>query len=69
MSRTLPILALVVVAAAAAVLVNVALLRAATSRNDPVGKLSPRVHLPAPPPEVIRPHTGPVEGGDDSDDD
>jgi hypothetical protein len=68
MRRTLAILLLVAAAAAAAVLVNVTLLAAATSGNDPVGKLTPRARLPAPPVDVIRPHTGPVEHEGEGDD-
>jgi hypothetical protein len=63
----LSIVALVVFAIAAASLANFALLGYATSGNDPVGKLTPRAHLPSAPAEIIRPQTGTVEeeGGDD----
>jgi hypothetical protein len=64
-----PLLLLVLLAGAAvAVLANFALLGAVGSGSDPVGKLSPRVRLPAPPASVIRPHTGPVEQGKEGDD-
>jgi hypothetical protein len=49
---------LVAIAATAAVAANVVLLGAAASNNDPVGKLSPRVHLPAAPHWIVRPTTG-----------
>jgi hypothetical protein len=60
-------LALVVAAAAAAVLLNLLLLDRASARNDPVGKLTPRTHLPAAPQWTIRPTRGHVEdrGADD----
>jgi hypothetical protein len=68
MRRVLPILLLLAAAAAAAVLANVALLGTATSGSDPVGKLRPRANLPPPPAGVVRPSTGPVEQGGESDD-
>ncbi|HZO62131.1 MAG TPA: hypothetical protein VFB35_04055 [Gaiellaceae bacterium] len=68
MRQRASILLAVAVAIATAVLANVALLHTATSGNDPVGKLNPRVELPATPANVVRPHTGPVESGDDRDD-
>lgn len=52
----------VVAAVAAAVLLNLVLLDRASSRNDPVGKLSPKANLPAAPPGVVQPRTGPIEG-------
>lgn len=57
----------VAVAAAAAVVANLALLDFASSGNDPVGKLRPQAHVPAAPATVIRPHVGRVsgEGADD----
>jgi hypothetical protein len=64
--RALSLLALLGVAALVAVLVNVVLLNTA-SGNDPVGKLSPRAGLPAPPAKVIRPYTGAVEHDDNDD--
>ncbi len=68
MTRASVILVVLAVAAAAAVLINVALLRTATSNNDPVGKLTPRAHLPAQPATVVRPHTGPVQTAGEGDD-
>jgi hypothetical protein len=65
--RALSLLVVLGAAALVAVLVNVVLLMSTASGNDPVGKLSPRAGLPAPPPRVIRPYTGTVEH-DDSDD-
>lgn len=58
---------LVAAAAAAAVLANVLLLGSAAATNSPVGRLSPRVHLPAAPPWTVRPTTGRPhdEGADD----
>ena len=54
-------------AAAAAVALNVLLLGSASAGNDPVGKLSPRAHLPAAPHWTVRPTTGHPrdEGADD----
>lgn len=59
--------AAVVAAIAAAVLLNLVLLDGASSHSDPVGRLSPKAQLPAAPPGVVRPQTGPVEhdGHDD----
>jgi hypothetical protein len=58
---------LVGAAAAAAALLNLLLLGQASSQNDPVGKLTPRTHLPAAPGWTIRPTSGHVEdqGADD----
>jgi hypothetical protein len=53
---------------AAAVLVNLAVLGAASSQNDPVGTLSPRAKLPAAPAWTVRPHTAHIEPGDSRDD-
>ena len=50
MTRTLLVAAIAAVAAAAAIAANVLLLGSAAASNDPVGQLSPRVHLPAAPP-------------------
>lgn len=60
-------IALVAAAAAAAVLLNLLLLGRASAQNDPVGKLTPRTHLPAAPQWTIRPTHGHVEdrGADD----
>ena len=56
--------ALVVVAAgAAAITLNVLLLDRTTNRSEPVGRLTPRVHLPAAPAWTIRPRHGPIEDG------
>jgi hypothetical protein len=60
----------VLVAAAIAIVANVALLDFASAGNDPVGKLKPQAHVPnapATPASVIRPRVGPVtdEGADD----
>jgi hypothetical protein len=61
-------LLLLAAAAAAAVLANVALLGAATSGSDPVGKLRAHANLPPPPAGVVRPSTGTVEHDNESDD-
>ena len=45
-------------AAAAAILANVLLLGSASASNDPVGRLSPRAHLPPAPHWTVRPTTG-----------
>jgi hypothetical protein len=45
-------------AAAGAILANILLLGSAAANNAPVGRLSPRVHLPAAPPGTVRPTTG-----------
>jgi hypothetical protein len=54
-------------AAAAAIAANVLLLGSAAASSDPVGRLSPRVHLPAAPHWTVRPTTGKPhdEGADD----
>ncbi len=53
------LISLVVVAAAAgAILANVLLLGSAAADNAPVGRLSPRAHLPAAPSWAVRPTTG-----------
>lgn len=61
--------AIVLVAAAAAVLLNVLLLGRATGANDPVGKLRPLVSVPATtvPGWTVRPAHGETEndGADD----
>jgi hypothetical protein len=58
---------LVAAAAAAAVVLNVVLLGSASAGNDPVGRLTPRAHLPAAPQWTVRPTTGRPhdEGADD----
>lgn len=66
-------IAVVLAAAVVAVALNVLLLNTASSGNDPVGKLTPMASLPsqtepqAPPPGVIRPSTGPIEGEGEDD--
>ena len=56
----------VVAAAAAAILANVLLLNSAAANNSPVGRLTPRAHLPAAPHWTVRPTTGhPHDGGAD----
>ena len=54
MTRTLLVLLVVAVAAAGAIAANVLLLGSAAAGNDPVGRLSPRAHLPAAPHWIIR---------------
>jgi hypothetical protein len=53
--------------AAAAITLNVLLLGRASSQNEPAGRLTPRVNVPAAPSWTVRPTTGPVEdrGEDD----
>jgi len=63
MTRTLLVAAVVAVAAAAAIAANVLLLDRAAASNDPVGQLSPRVHLPAAPPWTVRPVDGHARDG------
>lgn len=66
-SRKLIVVLLIAVAAAAAIAANVLLLGSAAAGNDPVGRLTPRAHLPAAPAWTIRPTTGHPndEGADD----
>lgn len=66
MSRPL-LVALVLVAAAVAVALNLLLLGRASAQNDPVGTLSPRAHLPAAPAWTVRPatHEREHDGADD----
>ncbi|HEU5215742.1 MAG TPA: hypothetical protein VFU30_09400 [Gaiellaceae bacterium] len=52
----------VAAAAAAAIVANVLLLGSATATSDPVGRLSPRTHLPAAPHWTVRPTTGRPRG-------
>jgi hypothetical protein len=54
-------------AAAAAIAANVLLLGSAAAGSDPVGRLSPRAHLPPAAHWIIRPRTGQPhdEGADD----
>jgi hypothetical protein len=63
MTRTLLIAAIAVAAATAAIAANVLLLGSAAAGNDPVGRLSPRVHLPAAPAWTVRPVNRPVRDG------
>jgi hypothetical protein len=58
MTRTLLVAAVAAVAAAAAIAANVLLLGSAAASNDPVGQLTPRVHLPAAPAWTVRPAHG-----------
>jgi hypothetical protein len=53
--------------AAAAIAANLLLLGVASASNDPVGRLSPRTHLPSAPHWTIRPTHGRPrdEGADD----
>jgi len=52
---------------AAAITANILLLGSAAASSDPVGRLSPRAHLPAAPHWTVRPTTGHPhdEGADD----
>ena len=53
------LIAIVVAAAAAgAIVANILLLGSASAGNAPVGRLSPRTHLPAAPHWTVRPTTG-----------
>jgi hypothetical protein len=53
----------VAAAAAAAILANILLLGNAAADNAPVGRLSPRAHLPAAPHWTVRPTTGRPQDG------
>jgi len=66
-TRKLAVLLVVAVAAAAAIAANIVLLGSAAASSDPVGRLSPRAHLPAAPHWTVRPATGRPhdEGADD----
>jgi hypothetical protein len=61
------VLLVVAAAATAAITANVLLLGNAAASNDPVGRLSPRAHLPAAPHWTVRPTRGQPqdEGADD----
>ena len=63
MTRTLLVAAIAAVAAAAAIAANVLLLGSAAASNDPLGQLSPRVHLPAAPHWTVRPTRGHAHDG------
>ena len=52
------LLFVVAAAAAGAIAANVLLLGSAAANNAPVGRLSPRAHLPAAPHWTVRPTTG-----------
>ena len=56
--RKLLVALLVAAAAAAAIVLNILLLGSAAADNAPVGRLSPRAHLPAAPHGTVRPTTG-----------
>jgi hypothetical protein len=59
-SLRVKVLVMLVVAAAAAgaIAANLLLLGSATANNAPIGRLSPRAHLPAAPHWTVRPTTG-----------
>jgi hypothetical protein len=65
--RKLLVLLVVASAAAGAIAANVLLLGSAAATNDPVGRLSPRAHLPSAPHWTVRPTRGHPhdEGADD----
>ena len=66
MKDKLLVLLVVAAAAVAAIVANVLLLGNAAASNDPVGRLTPRAHLPAAPHWTVRPTTGrPNDGGAD----
>jgi hypothetical protein len=67
MKAKLLVVLLVAAAATAAIVANILLLGSAAATNGPVGRLSPRAHLPAPPRWTVRPATGHPndEGADD----
>ena len=67
MTRKLLLLFVVASAAAGAIAANILLLGSAAASNDPVGRLSPRAHLPAAPHWTVRPPSGRPhdEGADD----
>ena len=58
MKRRILVGLVVAAAAAAAIVVNILLLGSAAADNAPVGRLSPRAHLPAAPHGTVRPTTG-----------
>ncbi len=58
MRGKLLVVLLAAAAAAAAIFANVLLLGSASASNDPVGRLSPRAHLPPAPHWTVRPTTG-----------
>ena len=58
MTRKLLVVLVAAAAVAAAIAANVVLLGRASAGNDPVGRLSPRAHLPAAPHGTVRPTSG-----------
>jgi type IV secretory pathway protease TraF len=60
-TRLLLTVVLIVLAGAAAIAANLALLGYGSSSNEPVGKFRPVVHYPAAPADVVPPMRGPVE--------
>ncbi|MGH3053761.1 MAG: hypothetical protein ACRDL7_02140 [Gaiellaceae bacterium] len=58
MTRMLLVVLVAAAAVAAAIVANVVLLGSAAASNDPVGRLSPRAHLPPAPHGIVRPRTG-----------
>jgi hypothetical protein len=56
--RKLLVVLVAAAAVAAAIAANVVLLGRAGAGNNPVGRLSPRAHLPAAPHGTVRPTTG-----------
>ena len=66
-TKLLILLVVTAAAAAAAIAANILLLGNAAASNDPVGRLSPRTHLPAAPHWTVRPTKGRPhdEGADD----
>lgn len=66
-TRIAATIAVVAAIVAAVVLANLTLLGSGAAQSDPVGRLSPKTQLPAAPPGVVRPRSGPVEhdGADD----
>jgi hypothetical protein len=57
-TRKLLVVVVAAAAVAAAIAANVVLLGRASAGNDPVGRLSPRAHLPAAPHGTVRPTSG-----------
>lgn len=68
MWRLLAVGLAVAAAIAAAVLVNLTVLGAASSENGPLGTLSPRATLPPAPAWTVRPRTGDGERSHSRDD-
>jgi hypothetical protein len=57
-TRKLLVVLVAAAAVAAAIVANIVLLGSAAASNDPVGRLSPRAHLPPAPHGIVRPRTG-----------